>query len=371
MSIDAGSRQMLLRVGDRWTLRRRAELGKSVRVHGRVWVHGQGRIQIGDNVTFDSRTAPIELHAHRGALITLGRGAVIESGTSLEAIAQITVGAGAKLGAFSKIMDNNFHPLDAENRLPPSRPVVVGDGATLGARAILLPGAWIGPGAKVPARAVISRRFGAGPDALAATTSAVAASDEQGEARPRVDAPSGWAAKVQSAIAIVRAMWYLRGCERGHHVHARGPVAVANRGRVSVGSQAVFVGGMIPTAITCGPGASIDIGSETIFNYGVSLDAGASIRIGDRCRIGSYVRISDRAGEVTLPVVVEDDVWIAHGALIEAGVTIGKGSVVSAGSRVITDVPAGSLAIGNPARCMSLTLRTDQHVEPVRAGGRA
>ena len=367
MSVDAGSRRMVLRVGDSLALRRRATLGKSVRVHGRIWVHGAGRVVVDDEVVLDARDAPIELHAHRGALITIGRGALIESGTSLEATVRISVGAGAKVGPFSKIMDNNFHPLDRENRLPPSRPVFVGDMATLGARAILLPGAWVGPGANVPAGAVVSRRFGASPDALAAATFGPA-DEPQAEVRPRVPVRSGALGKLQSALEIVRSMWYLRACELGRRVHSGGPVAVANRGRVRIGSQAVFVGGMIPTAITCGPGASIDIGPETIFNYGVSLDAAESIRIGQRCRFGSYVRISDRAGETTLPVVVQDDVWIAHGAIIEPGVTIGSGSVVSAGSRVISDVPPGSLAIGNPARCMSLSLRTDQPSRSPRAG---
>jgi acetyltransferase-like isoleucine patch superfamily enzyme len=370
MSLNTGSRPLLFRVGDRLTLRRRASVGKSVRIHGRVWVHGRGRILVEDQVVLDARDAPIELHAHRGAVITVGRGAVIESGASIEATARVVVGPGARLGAFCKIMDNNFHPLDRENRLPPSRPVFIGAGATIGPRAILLPGAWIGAGATVPGGAVVSRRFGASPDALA-TFNPTAADEVHTEIRPRVAVRSGVVGKVQSAIEIARSLWYLRGCDRGRRVHAGGPVVVANRGRVRIGSQAVFVGGMISTAITCGPGASIGIGSETIFNYGVSLDAGESIRIGERCRFGSYVRISDRAGELTLPVVVEDDVWIAHGAVIEPGVTIGSGSVVSAGSRVITDVPPGSLAIGNPARCMSLSLRTDLLSQSPRSGGPA
>ena len=69
---------------------------------------------------------------------------------------------------------------------------------------------------------------------------------------------------------------------------------------------------------------------------------------------GSLVRVTDRGQG---PVVIGDDVWIAHGAVIEPGVTIGSGSVVAAGSVVSRDVPPGSLAIGNPARCMSLSLR--------------
>ncbi|MFL5456614.1 MAG: DapH/DapD/GlmU-related protein, partial [Myxococcales bacterium] len=48
-------------------------------------------------------------------------------------------------------------------------------------------------------------------------------------------------------------------------------------------------------------------------------------------------------------VSIADDVWIGHGAIVCPGVSIGRGSVVGAGSVVRVDVPASSLAVGNPA----------------------
>jgi chloramphenicol O-acetyltransferase type B len=47
-------------------------------------------------------------------------------------------------------------------------------------------------------------------------------------------------------------------------------------------------------------------------------------------------------------VVVEDDVWIGHGAVILSGVTIGRGAVVSAGAVVTKDVPPYAIIGGNP-----------------------
>jgi serine acetyltransferase len=90
-----------------------------------------------------------------------------------------------------------------------------------------------------------------------------------------------------------------------------------------------------------------------------SLAKRNSIRIGDRTMFGSMVRVCDRGKAAAQPVVIGDDVWVAHGAIIEPGVTIGSGSVVAAGSVVSCDVPPRSLAIGNPARCLSLSLRAD------------
>ena len=48
-------------------------------------------------------------------------------------------------------------------------------------------------------------------------------------------------------------------------------------------------------------------------------------------------------------VKIEDDCWIAANSIILAGVTIGKGSVIAAGSVVTKDVPAYSVVAGVPA----------------------
>ena len=49
-------------------------------------------------------------------------------------------------------------------------------------------------------------------------------------------------------------------------------------------------------------------------------------------------------------IVVEDGVWIGAGAIVTQGVHIGKNAVVGAGSVVTKDIPAYSVAVGNPAR---------------------
>jgi len=48
-------------------------------------------------------------------------------------------------------------------------------------------------------------------------------------------------------------------------------------------------------------------------------------------------------------VTIEDDCWIAANSIVLAGVTIGKGSVVAAGSIVTKDVPPYSVVAGAPA----------------------
>jgi maltose O-acetyltransferase len=49
-------------------------------------------------------------------------------------------------------------------------------------------------------------------------------------------------------------------------------------------------------------------------------------------------------------VTIADGCWIGARALILGGVTIGPGSVIAAGSVVVSDVPENVLAAGVPAR---------------------
>lgn len=59
-------------------------------------------------------------------------------------------------------------------------------------------------------------------------------------------------------------------------------------------------------------------------------------------------------------VVVENDVWIGHGAIVLSGVKIGTGSIVAAGSVVKDDVPPYSIVAGNPAHVIRPRFRDHQ-----------
>ncbi len=54
----------------------------------------------------------------------------------------------------------------------------------------------------------------------------------------------------------------------------------------------------------------------------------------------------------TKPIVVEDEVWIGANAVVTSGVTLGKHSVVAAGSVVVKDVPPYSVVVGNPGKIL-------------------
>ena len=48
--------------------------------------------------------------------------------------------------------------------------------------------------------------------------------------------------------------------------------------------------------------------------------------------------------------MIEDDVWVGYGTIVLTGLTVGRGSVVAAGSVVTRDIPPYSIAAGVPAR---------------------
>lgn len=52
----------------------------------------------------------------------------------------------------------------------------------------------------------------------------------------------------------------------------------------------------------------------------------------------------------TAPVTIGNNVWIGGGAILLPGVTIGDNVVIGAGSIVTKDIPANSVACGNPCR---------------------
>jgi len=54
----------------------------------------------------------------------------------------------------------------------------------------------------------------------------------------------------------------------------------------------------------------------------------------------------------TKPIIIEDEVWIGANAVVTAGVTVGKHSVVAGGCVVVKDVPPYSIVGGNPGKIL-------------------
>jgi acetyltransferase-like isoleucine patch superfamily enzyme len=106
--------------------------------------------------------------------------------------------------------------------------------------------------------------------------------------------------------------------------------------------------------------AEIVIGDYCLIAPGVRISAAKSIRIGDNCMLAANVIISDsdwhgiynrvRPFRCTKPVSIENNVWLGERVIVNKGVTIGENSVIGAGAIVTKNIPANSVAAGNPAR---------------------
>ena len=113
----------------------------------------------------------------------------------------------------------------------------------------------------------------------------------------------------------------------------------------------------------CDYGYNVRLGDHVFMNFNcVMLDV-VAITLGDRVQVASAVQflaadhpldVAERASgrESGQPISVEDDVWLGGGAILCPGVTVGRGSVIGAGSVVTRDIPAGVLAVGNPCRVL-------------------
>ena len=111
-------------------------------------------------------------------------------------------------------------------------------------------------------------------------------------------------------------------------------------------------------------GSHVHLGSNIYANYNLTLVDDGHIYIGDWVKFGPNVTLAT-AGHPVLPelrrgtvlqynkdIRIEEGVWIGAGTVVCPGVTIGKNSVIGAGSVVTRDIPANVVAAGNPCRVM-------------------
>lgn len=95
---------------------------------------------------------------YRGSRIAIGRGTYCNFGVSFEATAQITIGEGCAIGPEVLLCTGTHEMGGAHKRAgaPAPRPIVIGNGVWIGARAVVLPGVTIGSGCFIAAGAVVA-----------------------------------------------------------------------------------------------------------------------------------------------------------------------------------------------------------------------
>ena len=108
-------------------------------------------------------------------------------------------------------------------------------------------------------------------------------------------------------------------------------------------------------------GHNITIGDGSWVNFGLTaLDVapiviGQDVLIGPNCSLFTAIHPTEpgprRAKwESAAPITLGDNVWLGGSVVVCPGVTIGENSIIGAGAVVTRDIPANSIAVGNPAR---------------------
>jgi acetyltransferase-like isoleucine patch superfamily enzyme len=117
------------------------------------------------------------------------------------------------------------------------------------------------------------------------------------------------------------------------------------------------------TRISSGQDGKVFIAENVLVDDYTFIMAHESISIGKNTKIAAFCFITDfnhrfedkkisivKQGYNAKPVLIGENVWIGTHSVILPGVTIGNRAIIGAGSIVTKDVPANSIAVGNPAK---------------------
>lgn len=160
--------------------------------------------------------------------------------------------------------------------------------------------------------------------------------------------------------SIVTAPLWLHSVNRvGKGVRTIGKPRIENFGEMEIADGVVLRSVLLPLELTTGIGGKLTIGKQTFINYGVSIGAAGSVRIGSRVNIGPFAMVFDTTfhdpyerTKVPQPkaVVVEDDVFLGAKCSVMPGVSIGEGAIVATSAVVTRDVPPFTVVAGIPAK---------------------
>ena len=122
----------------------------------------------------------------------------------------------------------------------------------------------------------------------------------------------------------------------------------------------------------CDYGHNIEIGKNAFINYNCTIIDVGKVVIGDNCQIAPNVSIytaghpvhpatRNTAYEYGINITIGNNVWIGGNTVIMPGVRIGDNAVIGAGSIVTRDVPAWTVAAGNPCRVIRKITEADRY----------
>lgn len=138
-------------------------------------------------------------------------------------------------------------------------------------------------------------------------------------------------------FALKRFLYRLAGAEIGKNVRIASSVTILGDSSLTIGDNTW-------------------LGHETMILASAPITIGSNVNIAPRCFIGTGTHEIDLAGNSiagkgkSMPIIINNGVWLCTHAIIIAGATIGKQSIVAAGAVVTKTIPDRELWGGVPAK---------------------
>lgn len=284
-----------------------------------------------------------------------------------------------------------MHPIDAKQReqwLVYAKPITVEDNVWIGGSATILGGVTIGKNAIVGAGAVVTKDVE--PNTIVVGNPArvlrkITAEDSkkyQEELAKQKDINKSEFDKMMAGQwynAMDYSMLKLRQ-ENNKKTEAYSRITIntlsyKNRMAKAIVKEFGENANIIPP-FTCDYGCNVKVGDNTVINHsGVFLDTN-EINIGKHALIGPKsglygaihpfdVEARNEGIEKAKTINIDDGAWLGGKVTVVPGVSIGKHSVIGAGSVVTKDIPDDVVAVGNPCRVIR-KITEDDKINPIR-----
>lgn len=284
-----------------------------------------------------------------------------------------------------------MHPIDAKQReqwLVYAKPITVEDNVWIGGSATILGGVTIGKNAIVGAGAVVTKDVE--PNTIVVGNPArvlrkITAEDSkkyQEELAKQKDINKSEFDKMMAGQwynAMDYSMLKLRQ-ENNKKTEAYSRITINTLSYKDRMAKAIVKefgenANIIPP-FTCDYGCNVKVGDNTVINHsGVFLDTN-EINIGKHALIGPKsglygaihpfdVEARNEGIEKAKTINIDDGAWLGGKVTVVPGVSIGKHSVIGAGSVVTKDIPDDVVAVGNPCRVIR-KITEDDKINPIR-----
>lgn len=284
-----------------------------------------------------------------------------------------------------------MHPIDAKQReqwLVYAKPITVEDNVWIGGSATILGGVTIGKNAIVGAGAVVTKDVE--PNTIVVGNPArvlrkITAEDSkkfQEELAKQKDINKSEFNKMMAGQwynAMDYSMLKMRQ-ENNKKTEAYSRITIntlsyKNRMAKAIVKEFGENANIIPP-FTCDYGCNVKVGDNTVINHsGVFLDTN-EINIGKHALIGPKsglygaihpfdVEARNEGIEKAKTINIGDGAWLGGKVTVVPGVSIGKHSVIGAGSVVTKDIPDDVVAVGNPCRVIR-KITEDDKINPIR-----